>query len=135
MPIRKQLSVFLPNRPGMLANICSILSEAGVNIEAMSVHDTVDNAVVRLILDNPTKGLLLLEQEELFIMEQDVVTVQIDNRPGVLAQIAQCLGRADINIAYAYCTGAKDQHNGSLVLKTDQPDAALECLRQFDLGF
>ena len=65
MPVQKQLSVFLENRPGALAHICGILSEADINIRALSVHDTVDNAVVRLIVDNPTKALLLLEQEAL----------------------------------------------------------------------
>ena len=79
MPIQKQLSVFLPNRPGIMARTCSVLSDAGVNILAMAVHDTVDNAVVRFIVDHPTKAILLLEQEELYVMEQDVVVVEIDN--------------------------------------------------------
>ena len=134
MPIQKQLSVFLPNRPGVLANLSSILAEAHINILAMSVHDTVDNAVVRLVLDNPTKALLLLEQEEMYIMEQDVVLLSVDNQPGILARIAQKLGRADINILYAYCTAASSQTSGCIILKTDQPEAAVECLREFEFG-
>ena len=134
MPIQKQLSVFLPNRPGALAHISSILAEAHVNILALSVHDTVDNAVVRLVLDNPTKALLLLEQEELYITEQDVVMLAVDNQPGILAKIAQKLGRADINIQYAYCTAATDQTGGCIILKTDQPDAAARALREFEFG-
>ena len=131
MPIHKQLSVFLENRPGALAQICGILSEADINIRALSVHDTVDNAVVRLIVDNPTKALLLLEQEELYILEQNVVILYVDNRPGILARIAEQLAHADINISYAYCTAGRDQDSGCIVLKTDQPEAALECLRNF----
>jgi len=134
VPIQKQLSVFLPNRPGVLANLSSILAEAHINILAMSVHDTVDNAVVRLVLDNPTKALLLLEQEEMYIMEQDVVLLSVDNQPGILARIAQKLGRADINILYAYCTAASSQTSGCIILKTDQPEAAVECLREFEFG-
>src|SRR3989338_6988293 len=134
MPIQKQLSVFLENRPGALAHITSILADAGVNILALSVHDTVDNAVVRLVLDNPTKALLLLEQEELYIMEQEVVILAVDNQPGTLARIAQKLGHADINIQYAYCTAATSQVAGCIVLKTDQPEAAVECLREFETG-
>ena len=133
MPIQKQLSIFVANRPGVLAHICSILAEANINILALSVHDTVDNAVVRLVLDNPTKALLLLEQEELYIMEQDVVILAVDNQPGTLARIAQKLGHADINIQYAYCTAAKGQIAGCIVLKTDQPEATLECLQEFGL--
>lgn len=132
MPIQKQLSVFLANRPGALANICSILSEAGINIQALSVHDTVDNAVVRLVVDNPTKALLLLEQEEFYILEQDVIVVSVDNRAGVLARVCEKLSRADINISYAYCTGTPDQSAGCIVLKTDQPERTIECLREFE---
>ena len=131
MPVHKQLSVFLENRPGALAQICGVLSEADINIRALSVHDTVDNAVVRLIVDNPTKALLLLEQEELYILEQNVVILYVDNRPGILARIAEQLAHADINISYAYCTAGRDQDSGCIVLKTDQPEAALECLRDF----
>jgi len=131
MPIQKQLSVFLANRPGALAHICGILSEAGVNIQALSVHDTVDNAVVRLVVDNPTKALLLLENEELYILEQDVVVVSVENQAGTLARLCEKLGRADINISYAYCTGMPHQPFGCVVLKTDQLEATVDCLREF----
>ena len=134
MPIYKQLSVFLANRPGVLAHIASILAEANVNILALSVHDTVDNAVVRLVLDNPTKALLLLENDELYIMEQDVVLLKVDNQPGTLARIAQKLGHADINIQYAYCTAATSQVAGCIILKADNPERAMECLREFESG-
>ena len=128
MPIQKQLSVFLPNRPGVMANTCSILSEAGINILAMAVHDTMDNAVVRFIVDHPTKATLLLEQEEFYVMEQDVLVVEIDNKAGVLSRIAQSLAEADINIAYAYCTATPNQECGCLVIRTDQPERAQEIL-------
>lgn len=134
MPIQKQLSVFLQNRPGVLAHLSSVLAEAHINILAMSVHDTVDNAVVRLVLDNPTKATLLLEQEEMYIMEQTVVVLSVDNQPGILARIAQKLSRADINIQYAYCTAASNQTSGCIVLKTDEPEAAMECLREFEFS-
>ncbi|HTL47983.1 MAG TPA: ACT domain-containing protein [Verrucomicrobiae bacterium] len=126
--IQKQLSVFLPNRPGVLARTCSILSETGVNILAMAVHDTVDNAVVRFLVDHPTKALLLFEQEELYVLEQEVVVLELDNAPGELTRICQALAEADINIAYAYCTAIPRQECGCLVLKTDQPERTLEIL-------
>jgi len=131
MPVAKQLSVFLENRPGILARICSILSENSVNILALSIHDTVDHAVVRLIVDHPTKALLLLENEELYVMEQDVVVVDVDNRPGVLADVACKLAEADINIHYAYCTATQEQLHGCLVMKTDNPEKAAEILSNF----
>ena len=128
MPIQKQLSVFMPNRPGVLARACSILSDSGINILALAVHDTVDNAVVRFLVDQPTKALLLLEQEELYVLEQEVVVLEVDNRTGELTRVCQTLAEADINIAYAYCTATLRQESGCLVLKTDNPERALEIL-------
>ena len=118
----------MPNRPAVLARTCAILSESGINIMAMAVHDTVDNAVVRFLVDHPTKALLLLEQEELYVLEQEVAVIEITNEPGELTRICQALAEADINIAYAYCTAIPKQEVGCLVLKTDQPERALEIL-------
>jgi len=118
----------LENRPGLLARTCSILSEAKINILALAVHDTVDNAVVRVLVDNPTKALLLLEEEELYVMEQEVLVLEVLNQPGELTRVCQTIAEADINIAYAYCTARPDQHSGCLVIKTDQPERALEVL-------
>ena len=126
--IQKQLSVFLENRPGNLARACSILSEAKINILAMAIHDTVDIAVVRFLVDNPTKALLLLEEEGLYVMEQSVIVLEVLNQAGELTRICQCLAQADINIAYAYCTARPDQHSGYLILKADNPERALEIL-------
>lgn len=128
MPIQKQLSVFLPNRPGVLARTCSILSESGISVMAMAVHDTVDNAVVRFLVDQPTKALLLLEQENYYVLEQEVVVLEVSNAIGELTRIAQILAEADINIAYAYCTATKSQESGCLVLKTDDPERTLGLL-------
>ena len=118
----------MPNRPGVLARTCCILSEAGVNIMALAVHDTVDNAVVRFLVDQPTKALLLLEQEELYVLEQEVVVLEVDHAAGELTRICQTLAQADINIAYAYCTATVRQESGCLVLKTDNPERTLQIL-------
>ena len=132
MAVEKQLSVFLDNRPGVLAHICDILSEASINVLALSTHDAVDNAVVRILCDNPTKALLLLEKENFYILEQNVVVLEIANRAGALSQVARKLARADINIGYAYCTATKGQEVGCLVLRTDTPERAWECLRELE---
>ncbi len=129
MGIETQLSIFLENRPGILAQVCDILSQNSINVLALSTHDGVDNAVVRILCDNPTKALLLLEQEDFFILEQKVVVLEIPNRHGMLSDIARKLARADINIGYAYCTATKSQDFGCLVLKTDMPERAWECLQ------
>ncbi len=130
----KQLSIFLENRPGGLARICGTLAEAGVNILALSIHDTVDHAIVRLLADRPVKALLLLEQHGLYILESDVIVMELDNRPGALAEAAQKLAHADINIQYAYCTATDRQGSGCLILRTDEMDRTIELLSALDRG-
>lgn len=128
--IEKQLSIFLENRPGGLARICGTLAESGINILALTVHDTVDHAIVRLLADRPVKALLILEQLGLYLLESDVVVLGLRNHPGALAEVARKLARADINIEYAYCTATEAQGQGAIVLKTDEPDRTLELLRE-----
>ena len=120
----------MENKPGRLSSICSTMADAAINIFAMSVHDTVDHAIVRLIVDNPTKALILLEEEGLYIVTQDVVVLNIENRPGIISMIAKKLFRADINIEYAYCTATKNQENGCLVIKTKDAEQTLEILEE-----
>jgi len=124
-----QLSVFADNKPGRMAKICYTLGNMGVNIYAMSVHDTVDHAIVRLIVDNPTKALILLEEEGVYIIPQDVVVLNIDNKPGIISTIAKKLFRADINIEYAYCTATDKQKTGCVIIRVTNPKEGLKALK------
>ncbi|MBI3318649.1 MAG: ACT domain-containing protein [Candidatus Omnitrophica bacterium] len=128
--VEKQLSIFLENRPGGLAKICGSLAEAGINILALTIHDTVDHAIVRLLADRPVKALLILEQLGLYILESDVILMDLENRPGALADVARKLARADINIEYAYCTATEHQGGGCLILRADEPERTLELLSE-----
>ena len=128
MPIEKQLSVFMENKPGKLSQICHSLAENDINIMAMSVHDTVDHAIVRLIVDQPTKALVILEEEGVYTIAQDVVVMEIENKPGIISTIARKLFRADINIEYAYCTASKNQDFGCVVIKTKDAEQTSEIL-------
>ena len=118
MPIEKQLSVFIENKPGRLSHICTMLADSGINIFAMSVHDTVDHAIIRLLVDHPNKALVVLEEEGVYIVTQDVVVIEVENKPGIISTLAKKLFRADINIEYAYCTATKNQEMGGVVIKT-----------------
>jgi len=131
--ISKQLSVILANRPGSLARAVSTLSDNEINLQAISVIEHHDHAVLRIIAENPTKAILLLEQEEFMVMEQDVVTAKIDNAPGALAKIAQKLALADINVAYAYAAATEDATDALIVLKTDNLEATNKMIT--GLGF
>src|SRR6201987_188150 len=97
-----QLAVFLENRPGALARVCEALGKAGVNIHALTVSDTVDHSVVRMIVSDPTKALMLLGERGVLAFENDVLCIDAATERGVLGRIAEALSRAEGNIEYAY---------------------------------
>lgn len=94
----------------------------------MAVHDTTDNTLVRCIVDNPMKAILLLEKEEYYVSEQNVVVADISTEKGALMRISQSLAEADINIYYLYCTSTQSQAGGLVVIACDNPDRALEII-------
>ena len=108
MHVDKQLAVFLENRPGALAAMCGTLAEAGINLLALTVSDTVDHAVIRLVTDKPDKALHLLGDAGMLVVESDVLVVELTNQPGTLGQVARKLAQNNINIEYAYCTTMTD---------------------------
>lgn len=128
--IRKQLSIFLANRPGTLAEVCEELEEKNINILAMTVSDTVDHAVVRLLVDKPGEAIHRLEEKGLLVVENDVLAVRLENKPGALAEIARNLADNDVNIEYAYCTGTPAQKEGLMIIRTSRPEEALRLLEE-----
>src|SRR6202162_3254521 len=97
-----QLAVFLANRPGALARVCEALANAEINIHALATSDTVDHSVVRMVVSDPTKALMLLGEAGVLALESDVLMIETENEPGVLAKIAERFSRAEVNIVYAY---------------------------------
>src|SRR5947207_1453589 len=91
-----QLAVFLENRPGALARVCEALAKAGINIHALTVSDTVDHAVVRMIVSDPTKALMLLGERGVLAFEHDVLCLDAANELGVLGRITDTILRANI---------------------------------------
>ena len=116
--VERQITVALENQPGQLAAICRILSENAVNIEAISVIDSIEQGVVRLITSDPTKCKQVLQAKGFYVIEGDVLVLDLFDRIGKLAQICSELAEAKINIDYVY---GSVEHAGSplrLVLKT-----------------
>ena len=129
MEIAKQLAVFLDNRPGTLARVCEAFSEAGINIHALSTSDTVDHSVVRMVVDNTQSAIWLLEENGAMVVEDEVLLIDNNNKPGELAKLARALGKAGINIEYLYCATAPKSRKGLLVLRVDDAAKALEALK------
>src|SRR6185369_12039924 len=100
MQITKQLAIFLDNRPGMLARVADALSEAKINIYAIATSDTVDHSVIRMVVSDYRKALHLFEEHGSLVVEDDVIMIEGDNKPGSLAKLAHKLANAKINIEY-----------------------------------
>lgn len=123
-----QLAVFLENRPGTLGRVCEALAKAGVNIHALTVSDTVDHAVVRMIVSDPTKALMLLGERGVLAFENDVLYIEAANEAGVLGKIADALSRAEVNIEYAYFATSATSPKGIIVLRPSNVEKALQAL-------
>ncbi len=130
MQITTQLALFLDNRPGMLANVCSALQEANINIYALTVSDTVDHSVIRIVVSDARKALLLFEERGTLVVETDVVMLEADNKPGTMAGIAHKLAENDINIEYCYATTPMEATKGMVVLRVSDAEKALKVLQK-----
>ena len=128
MKIVKQLALFLENRPGTLARVCDALGKASVNIFAMTMSDTVDHSVVRMVVSDPTKALYVFEEHGTLVVEDDVLMMNEDNKPGTLAAVAHKLAKSKINIEYAYCATHPDNKKGLLILRLSNVKKAFKIL-------
>jgi len=128
MHITQQLAVFLENKPGTLARVCDALARARVNIFAITTSDTVDHTVARFVVDDPRKALLLFEEHGTLVVEDEVLLVDIANKPGSLAIICQRFADSGINIEYCYCATPSRAKTGLLVLRVSDARKALKLL-------
>ena len=128
MQIAKQLALFLDNRPGTLARLADALAEAKINIYAISTSDTVDHSVVRLVVNDYRRAMELFEAHGTLVVEDDVVMVSGDNKPGSLARIAHKLADGKVNIEYAYCATPPDARKGLMILRVNDVKKAMKVL-------
>jgi hypothetical protein len=124
-----QLAVFLANRPGALARVCEALAKTEINIHALTTSDTVDHVVVRMVLSDPTKALMLLGEAGVLALETEVLMIESVSLPGVLAKIAERLAEVEVNIEYAYLAGGRGAEKGLIVLRPSNIEKARNALR------
>ena len=126
----EQISIFLENKAGRLAEVTSILSEAGVNIRALSVADTSDFGVLRLIVDNNAKAEKALKDNGFSVGKTHVVAVEVEDKPGGLHRILTLLTQSGINIEYMYSLVTQRNGNAVLIFRFDNLDKAIELLEK-----
>ncbi len=130
MAIKKQLTIYLENKPGQLAKLCKVMGDDKINIIAISVVDTADTGAVRLIVDNIAKASKALKKLGLLIHIRDVLTVTFPNKPGILAEAAGKLAKAGVNIDYAYGSTHKNSKEAMCVFSVSDLKKAEKILKK-----
>jgi hypothetical protein len=126
----KQISVFLENKSGRIAEVTKTLSEAGVNIRALAMADTADFGVLRLIVDNTLKAEEALKASGFTVGKTDVVAAEVEDRPGGLHRILDLLHEGHINVEYMYAFVQQSGSNAVMIFRFDQIEKAVALLRQ-----
>jgi hypothetical protein len=127
----KQVSVFVENRPGRLKLLLETLAKAEINIRALSIADTADFGIVRMILSDTEKGLEVIRDAGLAASTNEVLRVEIPDQPGgLLKTVVEPLAAAGINVEYVYAFADRPLENAMVVLKVGNIDAAEKLIRK-----
>jgi hypothetical protein len=125
-----QISVFLENKSGRLAEVTKALADAGINIRALSLVETIDYGVLRLIVDKSAAAKKALSEAGFTVTETPVIAVGMPDRPGALAEIVGLLTQQGINVEYCYAFVGKSGENAVVIFRIDAIDAALKVLQE-----
>ncbi|HSZ76079.1 MAG TPA: ACT domain-containing protein [Chthoniobacterales bacterium] len=128
MEITTQLALFLANKPGTLAAVCDALAAEKINIFGLTISDTVDHAVVRMVLSDYKRALSIFEEHGTLVLENEVLMLEHDNKPGTLSAIAKKLAAENVNIEYAYLATAPTAEKGVLIFRPNNLKKAFEIL-------
>ena len=128
-----QITVFLENSEGRLKALCRTLADAGISMSALTIADTADYGVVRIICDKPTQAYRLLREQGIGVTMNDVFAIQIDNAPGQAAQLFETFSKADINISYMYSFMLKGK--GIIIFRTSDTEKAREVISLNKINF
>ncbi|SDN28631.1 ACT domain-containing protein [Desulfonauticus submarinus] len=126
----EQISVFLENRAGRLEEVTKILAEAKINIRALSLADTSDFGILRLIVTDNNKAKQVLKENGFTVGKTNVVAVEVDDRPGGLYNILSILSKNKVNVEYMYAFVQQSGKNAVLIFRFDRTDDAIKILSE-----
>jgi hypothetical protein len=130
----RQISVFLENKVGRILEITEILGEKGINIRALSLADTSDFGILRMIVNDIGKAEKVLKEREFIVKESYVVAVEVPDKPGGLAAVLRVLGRENINVEYMYAFFEGLQDRALLIFRFEEPDLAVSVLEKHGIN-
>ena len=124
----EQISVFIENRPGRLAEVSRILGNADVNMRALTLADTTDFGILRIIVNNVERAVEALKAKNFPVGKTDVVAIEVPDKPGGLASILELLYQASINVEYMYAFLERHKDNAVIIFRFDNIDHAIRVL-------
>ena len=125
----EQISIFLENKSGRLAEVTGLLANAGINIRALSLADTSDFGILRLIVNDTEKAKTILKDNGFTVGKTEVVAIEVPDRPGGLAGILKTLGEKGINVEYMYAFVQSSGEHAIIIFRFDDIDSAIEALQ------
>lgn len=125
----EQISIFIENKSGRLAEITRILGESAINIRALSLADTSDFGILRLIVNDGAKATAVLKEHGFTVNQTEVVAVEVPDSPGGLSAILQTLDREAINVEYMYAYVERCGGNAVIIFRFDETDKAIAALK------
>ena len=124
----EQISIFLENKPGSLENVTKLLRDANINIRTLSLADTTDFGILRLIVNDIDTALNVLKENGLRVSRTNVVAVEVPDRPGGLHSILETLSKNGVNVEYLYAFVERSGENAVIIFRFDALDAAIDVL-------
>lgn len=131
--IAEQISIFLENKAGRLAEVTQTLSNAGISIRALSLADTSDFGILRIIVGDHERAKAVLKEKGFTIGRTSVVAAEVEDKPGGLHHILQLLSEYNINVEYMYAFVQKDTPNATMIFRFDKVDKAVEVLKEHNI--
>ena len=129
MKLIKQISVFVENKSGRLSDILNVIGKNGIDISALSIADTTDFGIVRMIVNDPDKAAEILKSNNLVVKVTDVIALAVADKPGGLAVEIEKLKNAGISIEYMYAFIGKSDKGALVIVRVENPEKALEVLK------
>ncbi|WP_054694551.1 ACT domain-containing protein [Syntrophomonas palmitatica] len=131
----KQISVFLENKAGRLASVTRTLGDADINIRALSIADTSDFGILRVIVNDPDKAYQVLKEAGFTVSETEVVAVQVPDSPGGLATVLEQMSEDNLNIEYLYAFLGTSGNDALVIIKVEDMDKTRSIFKQKGIMF
>ncbi len=128
----KQISVFLENKEGRIARVTKVLSDEQINIRALSIADTTEFGILRIIVDDPIKAKATLKENGFTVTTTEVIAIAIDDQPGGLAHALDILHSNKISVEYLYAFISKASEKANVILRVEDCEKAIDCLQEKD---